>query len=144
MNKLDYKKVKFAILHHSAYEPARQSLIFDEIKKIRGWHTDRGFSDIGYNFVIKGKFWEEARPLPYRGAHCKGSNHVSVGFCVLGDLTKRRPTFHEVCSVTDAILMAEYEIGHRLEIRGHNDFGKTLCPGPDLVKAVQQRMRSFQ
>ncbi len=144
MKKLDPENVSLAILHHSAYEPAPKSLIFDEIKKVRGWHTDRGFDDIGYNFVIKGKFWQEARPMEFQGAHCRGSNHISIGFCVLGDLTKRRPTWQEVCATTDAILYAEYQLRKELDIFGHNDFANTLCPGPELVQAVQKRMKSFR
>lgn len=143
MKNLDYSKVYYAALHHAAHDFAPGQSLSSVISQIKDWHLKRKFSDIGYHFVIKGKNYDEARPLPFQGAHCKGYNHVSVGFCVAADLTKRRPTFHEVCAVTDAILMAEYEIGHRLKIVGHNDLGKTLCPGPDLVSAVQQRMSSF-
>lgn len=55
--------------------------------EIRVWHLERGFDDIGYHYVIRRDGTREAgRPLRYVGAHVSGSNHRSVGVCLVGGL----------------------------------------------------------
>ena len=52
------------------------------------WHRDRGWSRIGYHFVIRLDGAVEAgRELDAVGAHCKGHNRVSVGVCLVGGLS---------------------------------------------------------
>ncbi len=54
-------------------------------ERIRKWHKHRGWSDIGYHFVITRQGWlEEGRRIDYVGAHCKGQNHESRGICLGG------------------------------------------------------------
>lgn len=57
------------------------------VREIRGWHLARGFSDIGYAYVIRrsGKL-ESGRPVQAVGAHAIGYNHNSVGICIAGGL----------------------------------------------------------
>ena len=65
-------------IHHSA------SMIGD-VKKIRGWHLQRGWNDIGYHFVITRKGGIEiGRPLSEIGAHNKGLNSTNIGICLVG------------------------------------------------------------
>lgn len=63
-------------------------------KDITQWHKERGFSTIGYHFVIDldGKV-EAGRPLTMEGAHCNTSgttsvsyNKHSIGICYIGGL----------------------------------------------------------
>ena len=50
-------------------------------------HRARGFSQIGYNYVIDLDGTIEAgRPLTIAGAHCVGYNDHSVGICYIGGL----------------------------------------------------------
>ena len=60
------------------------------VKTIRNWHTSRGWSDVGYHFVIgtKGELWA-GRSLEYQGAHTKGHNN-SIGVAYVGGLDSRR------------------------------------------------------
>ena len=73
------------IFHHSLSN-------FGNVDIIRNWHHDRGFSDIGYHFVIlpDGKL-EIGRELKYVGAHASGKNIDSIGVCLIGDFRKDKP-----------------------------------------------------
>ena len=53
---------------------------------IKRWHTeDRGWSDIGYHYVIRlDGCLEAGRPLDRTGAHVKGHNKDSIGICYIG------------------------------------------------------------
>lgn len=57
---------------------------------IRRWHTDpkpkgRGWSDIGYHFMIlPNGVIEAGRPMIRAGAHALGHNSDSIGICMVG------------------------------------------------------------
>ncbi len=57
------------------------------VATIRDWHKQRGFKDIGYNFVIRrnGKV-EVGRQQDEVGAHVEGFNSRSVGVCLVGGI----------------------------------------------------------
>ena len=73
-------------IHHSASRDVSANTI-------RRWHLKRGFSDIGYHFVIgkNGKL-ESGRPLTKTGEHVKGKNRRNVGVCLTGNFQKHHPT----------------------------------------------------
>lgn len=57
-----------------------------DIKDIRKWHVEeRGWSDVGYHYVIllDGTI-ELGRPLETPGAHVKNHNSKSIGICYIG------------------------------------------------------------
>ena len=67
------------IVHCSATPAGRDNSAAD----IRRWHRQRGFSDIGYHFVVRLDGTIEAgRPLELPGAHCRGHNLRSIGVCL--------------------------------------------------------------
>lgn len=56
-------------------------------QQLEEWHLARGFSSIGYHFVIRRNGDLEAgRPLEEIGAHVEGFNSRSVGVCMVGGL----------------------------------------------------------
>jgi N-acetylmuramoyl-L-alanine amidase len=59
------------------------------VEDIRRWHKERGFSDIGYHFVIylDGSV-HEGRPIEKVGAHCSGHNATTIGIAYVGGLDK--------------------------------------------------------
>ena len=65
------RQIKQIIIHCSATPEGRNI----GATTIRGWHKERGFSDIGYHYVIRldGTI-EEGRPIEQIGAHCQGHN----------------------------------------------------------------------
>ena len=89
MKYLDFKKVKYIVIHCSATLPGQpcNARIIDE------WHQRRGFAMIGYHYVVlpNGQV-ENGRPLFYQGAHVgtpKDYNDVSVGVCYVGGLNSQ-------------------------------------------------------
>lgn len=69
--------------------------------EIYDWHTKprpdgRGWSDIGYHFVIRrnGQI-QTGRPLDRAGAHVKGYNENSIGICLIGGLNEDGKPYSE-------------------------------------------------
>jgi len=57
------------------------------VKEIRRWHLSRGFSDIGYHYVVRRNgSLEDGRHEAIPGAHAKGYNSDSIGVCIVGGL----------------------------------------------------------
>ena len=86
MKYLDFKKVKYIVIHCSATLPGQpcNARIIDE------WHQKRGFNMIGYHYVVlpDGEV-ETGRPLFYQGAHVgrpTNYNDMSIGVCYVGGL----------------------------------------------------------
>lgn len=61
------------------------------VTTFRAWHKRKGWSDIGYHFVVtlNGKI-EIGRPIEEIGAHVKGFNSNSIGIVYTGGLDKAR------------------------------------------------------
>ena len=77
------KVTQFIVLHCSATRPVQDI----GAKEIRSWHKAKGWSDIGYHFVIRrdGRV-EKGRSVDQIGAHVAGHNHNSVGICLVGGI----------------------------------------------------------
>lgn len=77
------KNTQFLVLHCSATRPVQDI----GVSEIRKWHKDKGWTDIGYHFVIRrdGRV-EKGRPVGEIGAHVAGHNHYSVGICLVGGI----------------------------------------------------------
>ena len=129
MNKID------SIIIHCSATRTGQDLRTKDIDRI---HRQRGFSQIGYNFVIDlDGTVENGRPLSIDGAHCntKGFSGVSynkhsIGICYIGGLdTNGHPadtrTEAQKNSLRDLVakLCKEYDI---IELLGHRDTSPDL------------------
>lgn len=103
-------------------------------KEIDQWHRQRGWSQIGYHYVIRrsGEI-EKGRPENTPGAHVAGHNTGSIGICLVGGKARGR---ENPCNFTRQqwaalenlvrILTLEYS---QAEVTGHTDLdaGKS-CP----------------
>lgn len=123
------QKTRKIILHYTATPPGRDV----DADTIRGWHLDKGWSDIGYHFVVKldGTI-EQGRALHLMGAHTKGQNHDSVGIAYVGGLDEDghdTMTLEQDISVRRLIMALRTLYGYDLTLHGHNEFKGTLCPG---------------
>jgi len=102
---------------------------------IRGWHVNgRGWSDIGYHWVIRldGSI-EVGRPLDRSGAHTKGHNKDSVGVCYIGGLDedgKPKDTMNpeQEKAWRMIVLSLRTLYGNHITIHGHNEFASKACP----------------
>lgn len=77
------RRIDKIIIHCSATKHG-QDIGVNEIRK---WHKARGFSDVGYHYVIRGNgVTEDGRLNQTIGAHAKGHNKHSIGVCLVGGL----------------------------------------------------------
>lgn len=78
------RNINEIIIHCSATKEGQDIIS----STIREWHIAKGWSDIGYHFVIRldGTI-EYGRPIEKIGAHCKGRNKGSIGICYIGGVS---------------------------------------------------------
>jgi N-acetyl-anhydromuramyl-L-alanine amidase AmpD len=75
------REINMIVIHCSATQ-AEQNI---GAAKIKEWHLDRGFNDIGYHYVIKRDgMVERGRSDETIGAHVQGFNAKSIGVCMVG------------------------------------------------------------
>ena len=129
MNKID------SIIINCSATKAGQDLRAKDIDRM---HRQRGFTQIGYNFVVDlDGTVENGRPLSIDGAHCntKGFSGVSynkhiIGICYIGGLdVNGRPTDTRTEAQKNTLrdlvakLCKEYDI---IEVLGHRDTSPDL------------------
>ena len=129
---------------------------------IDGWHRERGFTGIGYHWVICNgrthsakkfdELWdgaiEQGRPESVAGSHAQGRNHDTIGVCMIGDAAFTPRQLEVTANLLGAIM-----ISHKipiLRLLGHYEVpsgarqGKT-CPNypMDVMRSVvSERMIS--
>lgn len=112
------------------------------VKEIRQWHKDKGWSDIGYHYVIRRDGTIEvgrrnADGNYVKGAHVLGLNENSLGICMIGG--KARPGELQ-CNFTRHQWSALEQLWRILSMEwpeanwsGHNDHDKgKQCPTFDV------------
>ena len=78
------RKINLIVVHCSATREGKDYTVND----IDKWHRQRGFSKIGYQFVIyRDGSIHTGRSIEEIGAHVKGYNSNSIGICYIGGLT---------------------------------------------------------
>lgn len=111
-------------------------------KDIDRWHKERGWSEIGYHYVIllDGTI-EKGRDVNKAGAHCKGYNKTSIGVCFMGgknaDNSKwEKPTKCQVeCFKNlDIELSMKYP---NISVHGHYEYSSKSCPNFDICKLYE-------
>ena len=125
------------IIVHCSATPEGKDYTLDTIRQ---WHLQRGFSDIGYHYVIHpdGKV-EEGRDVNIAGVHCSGHNSKSIGICYIGGMTadnkKAKDTrTEEQRKSLKVLLMAMRKLYPSASIHGHRDFAAKDCPSFDATE----------
>ena len=125
------------IIVHCSATPEGKDYTLDTIRQ---WHRQRGFSDIGYHYVIHPDGTvEEGRDVNIAGAHCSGHNSKSIGICYIGGMTadnkKAKDTrTEEQRTNLKALLMAMRKLYPTAKIHGHRDFAAKACPSFDATE----------
>lgn len=80
------KRIINEVIVHCTATKEGQHYTIDDIRK---WHKARGFSDIGYHYVIylDGTI-HNGRDVNISGAHCLNHNSHSIGVCYVGGVDK--------------------------------------------------------
>lgn len=131
---------RYFVVHHSGKS------VHQTVRAIQNWCMDepphgRGFSDIDYNFLVRGDSGEiyEGRGWDVVGAHTVGFNTNGVGVCIIGT-----DQASDAAKASVRWLYAEYNKRcHRtLSIKGHRDLATTGtdCPGNHVYAWVHAGM----
>jgi N-acetyl-anhydromuramyl-L-alanine amidase AmpD len=129
------RNINSIVVHHSA------SPTSTTFKQIYRWHTiERGWSDVGYHFVILGDGTiQEGRDINKTGAHCRACNKTSVGICVTGNTNNVKPNPQQLESLHDLLECLQYDFNIEIEhVYTHREKGKTECPGNHLQEWMNE------
>jgi len=127
------------ILHCSATPEGRDV----SVDTIRQWHLDRGWSDIGYHYIVEldGTI-KEGRPVERQGAHTKGLNKNSIGICYIGGCdANMKPKDTRTIAQKEALVCLIIDLMSRYEgstLHGHNEFSSKACPSFDVQEDYKE------
>lgn len=138
------RRIDEIIIHCSATPEGRDV----SANTIRKWHKAKGWSDIGYHYVIRldGEV-EQGRPVERAGAHCSGRNRNSIGVCYIGGVTKDGKTPKD--TRTEAQKASLKELVGKLQtlyhissssIHGHNHYAAKTCPCFSVEQFIEEEL----
>ena len=127
------RRITEIIVHCTATPEGRPTTIAEITK----WHKQRGFSTIGYHYVvmIDGVVCN-GRDVNTIGAHCVNHNSNSIGVCYVGGLeyNGKKAKDTRTASQKYALLMLLKKLKAlypNAKIYGHRDFANKDCPSFD-------------
>ncbi len=120
------------IIIHCSYTPVSYDI---GASHIREWHTkERGWSDIGYHYIIKldGTI-ELGRPIDKMGAHCRGHNRNSIAICYIGGMGIDRKSWkdtrtQEQIKSLESLVNSLKTVFNISKVSGHNEYSNKTCP----------------
>lgn len=132
---LKQELIQYLVVHCSATSPDKNI----GAKEINDMHTARGWSEIGYHFVIRrdegplgGYIEYGTRDLWEQGAHVQGYNGNSIGICMIGGVdVDGKPENNFMDKQFESLLKTLIfltSIFPKAKVLGHRDF-------PDVRKA---------
>jgi N-acetylmuramoyl-L-alanine amidase len=112
------------------------------VDTIRRWHLARGWSDVGYHYIIdiKGNI-NAGRPIELIGAHTKGQNKYSIGVAYVGGVEAdgKTPKDTRTKAQKDAIIRLVKKLKGcypDVTIHGHNEFSNKACPSYNIQDEI--------
>ena len=130
------RTIKELIVHCSATPEGKDY----SVDTIRQWHLQRGFSDIGYHYVIyRDGSIHIGRDESIIGAHCTGHNTNSIGVCYIGGCASdgKTPKDTRTTEQKQSLVKLLNELKTKYpqaSIHGHRDFSSKACPSFDATK----------
>jgi len=130
------RRIEQIVIHCSATNPNQDI----GVKEIDAWHKKRGWSGIGYHYVIRrnGEI-EKGRPDDKPGAHVQSHNARTLGICLVGGLgndNRAKPAYTSEQWQTLELLVRHIKTQHpTAEVLGHRDFPNVnkACPCFDVA-----------
>lgn len=129
------RNIDLIVVHCSATPEGRDV----STEEIRQWHLDRGWSDIGYHFVVEldGSVCD-GRPVEVSGAHASGHNKNSIGVCYVGgvdaDMEPKDTRTEEQKEALVELLQDLKSDYPDAKIIGHRDISDKACPSFDAAE----------
>lgn len=130
------RNIKEIIVHCSATPEGKDFTV----AQIKQWHLQRGFSDIGYHYVVyRDGSIHTGRSEAISGAHCTGHNSISIGVCYIGgcasDGKTPKDTRTPAQKATLIKLLKDLKVKYpKATIHGHREFANKACPSFDARK----------
>lgn len=123
------------IIVHCTATPRSRSVSTAEVDR---WHRQRGFSQIGYHYLIRlDGTVETGRPESAVGAHCVGHNAHSIGVAYAGGIEPDgTPADTRTAAQKASLIRLLTVLVSRYPgaiIRGHRDFAPKACPSFDAT-----------
>lgn len=123
------RKLDRIILHCTATPEGRHV----DVNTIRAWHKKRGWSDVGYHFIIyiDGSV-HVGRDVSKVGAHVSGHNATTIGVVYVGgtDAAGKAKDTMNAAQETAFVNLVKHlrdEYGP-LTLHGHNEYAAKACP----------------
>jgi N-acetyl-anhydromuramyl-L-alanine amidase AmpD len=138
------------VVHCTATRPEWQSEQSTKAKvsEVKRWHKDRGWSDIGYHYLIdRDGTIADGRPVERAGAHAKGYNSNSIGIAIFGghggtanDEFEENFTDAQDRALRRLIAQLQMEFPNINQVVGHNDLPKVTkaCPTFKVQRWIKQ------
>uniref|UniRef100_A0A3Q3JER2 Peptidoglycan-recognition protein n=1 Tax=Monopterus albus TaxID=43700 RepID=A0A3Q3JER2_MONAL len=129
------------VIHHTALQSYKGlAECKNHLVSIQRMHMkERGFDDIGYNFLVGGDgIVFEGRGWGVVGAHTKGNNYDSLGIALMGNFNDDTPSKEAISSVKQLLQsgVSQGFLHPEFVLLGHRDLGDTQCPGEKLYAAL--------
>jgi len=134
------------IIIHCSATPEGRDISANTIDQ---WHKERGWSGIGYHYVIKidGSI-EYGRDINKTGAHVKGYNKGSIGLCYIGgcdsDMNAKDTRTLEQKESLLLLLKTLKKMHPNATIHGHNDFASKACPSFNATKEYENITKMYK
>lgn len=136
LNIFNKRTIDEIIVHCSATPEGKDYTVED----IRRSHLARGFSDIGYHYIIyRDGSIHQGREESKIGAHCTGHNSHSIGICYIGGCTVDGKTPKDTRTIAQktSLLSLLRELKNKYpkaSIHSHKDFANKACPSFNATK----------
>lgn len=140
------REIEYIVVHCAA-TPPRMDI---GVKEIRLWHQNKGWTDIGYHYVIRrsGEL-ETGRPEERQGAHAKGYNRNSIGICLVGGVDENQKPqcnfeYHQMEALRMLLITLKQEYPNA-KVLGHRDLPKVkkACPSFDVREWLDSQIGVF-
>ena len=137
------RSINRVILHCSATPEGRKVTA----KQIRSWHLARGWTDIGYHYVIglDGTI-ESGRDISKPGAHTRGYNADSIGICYIGGTDAdgnpcNTLTANQHLAIRRLCRSLCRVLNRPLQLHAHKEFSAKACPSFDICDEFEELRR---